>query len=251
MESAPKLLPAPKSPSGTPTGSDQQVIERFLSGWPPFASLPATSRRRTGVLRFLASESEEERRQLLEDFNPTYVLHRVYEALGILRPDRNDPATALLAMPRAQLAEAIRAANAAEWLVLLQRSFEFGRHPTAPATYAARLFLLEIWEMPPKGPGQKYCIFTNGIPFSDGGKPHEEIVRVYTQTGYGSGPPICAGFIYRTGHTDFVFDYGSTTYRSNLPPEEARKHVQRWVRATGGDEKKVGFDYKPAAAEQR
>jgi hypothetical protein len=232
-------------------GSDQQVIERFLLGWPPFASLLASSRRRAAVLRFLATESAEERAQVVEATNPTYVLHRVYDALGILRPDRSDPAAALLAMPRAQVAEAIRAGNAAEWLVLLQRTFEFGRHPIPPANQAARLFLLEIWEMPPKGPGQKFCIFINGIPFSDGGKPHEEIVRVYTVSGYGSGPPVCAGFIYRTGHTEFVFDYGSTTYRSGWPPDEARKAIQRWIRATGGDDKKTAFAYRPAAAEQR
>jgi len=251
MESVPKLLPPPKGPSGAPSGTDQQVIERFVIGWPPFASLPASSRRRAAVLRFLATESAEERQQVLEANNPTYVLHRVYDALGILRPDRSDPGAALLAMPRAQVADAVRSSTAAEWLVLLQRSFEFGRHPIAPASHAARLFLLEIWEMLPKGPGQKFCIFTNGIPFSDHGKPHEEIVRVYTQSGYGSGPPMCAGFIYRTAHTDFVFDYGSTTYRSNWPPDEARRAIQRWIRTTGGDEKKVGFNYKPAAAEQR
>ncbi len=227
--------------------SDQQVIEQFMGNWAPLASLPQGSRRRNGVLRFVAAASQEERSKALESASIPFKLRRHYEALGILRPDRpSDPFGELLALSREQIAAAIRQGKPQDMLALLQRGFEFGRQPVPPQTEAARTFLLEFWALPPKGPNMKYCIYPNGIPYGGGGKTHEEMARKFVADGLGSGNPVCGGVIYRTDPLAFTFDISSTAFRTSMQPDGVRQAIVRWIRTTGGDEQKVVLNLQPS-----
>ncbi|MFI5399420.1 MAG: hypothetical protein ACHQZQ_00005 [SAR324 cluster bacterium] len=223
-----------------PLASDKQVIERFLAGWAPYAGLPAESALRTALTRFFAAESPAERREALERINPAGRLQRIYAELGIAR-NGGDPAEEVLALNPQALAAAIRGSATQEPLALLQKHFEFGRTPPAPNTQAARRFLLEFWAMTPGAPPMKYCVYAGGLPFSAGGKSHEEAAREFIRAGYGSGNPLCGGLIVRRAPLAFEFDTSTTLFRSGMRPDEVKQGILRWIRATGGDETKVNL----------
>jgi hypothetical protein len=221
-------------------GNDHQVIDRFMLNWMPFAMLPPGSRARTSIMRFLAAETPDDRARALEYASTLYRLQRHYKDLGILRTERAyDPYTELLGLTRQKMAIAIRQGNTTEMLGLLQRAFEFGRNPVPPQHHAARTFLLEFWSLESGGPNMKYCIYANGIPYSGGGKTHEEMARQFVATGLGNGLPLCGGLIYRIEDLVFQFDVSSTAFRANVQPEQVRHAILRWIHATGADETKV------------
>lgn len=220
--------------------SDRQVIDRFMQSWPPFAALPPGSRARTSVTRFLAATSDEERARALEYASSLSKLQRTYKELGILRLDRAfDPYSGLLELTPQKMAEAIRQGKLPELQKLLQHGFEFGKHPVLPQQLAARTFLLEFWSLRVGGTNMKYCIYAGGIPYSGGGKTHEEMARQFVSTGLGNGQPLCGGLIERTGDLAYQFDISSTAFRTSTRPEEVRKVILRSVRSTGADETKV------------
>lgn len=218
-----------------------------MGSWAPLSALPQGSRLRNGVLRFVAAASQDERTKALEGASALFKLKRIYETLGIQRADRaSDPFAELLAWSREQIAASIRTGNPQDVLALLQRAFEFGRLQVPPQSEAARTFLLEFWALPARGPNMKYCIYPNGIPYSGGGKTHEEMARKYVADGLGSGQPVCGGVIYRSEPLAFTFDISSTAFRNSLQPDGVRQAIGRWIRTTGGDEQKVAL--KPQAA---
>jgi hypothetical protein len=220
--------------------SDDQVIERFLSNWMPFAMLPPDSRARTSVLRFVTAESQEERKRALRYASLQYRLQDQYSELGVLRTDRpSDAFRELLALSLEQIALDIRQGDTQEFCYLLQRAFEFGRQPVPPQHNAARQFLREFLALQPGGPNMKYCIYPNGIPFSGGGKTHEELAREFVATGLGGGLPQCGGVIYRIEPLRFTFDMSSTAFRTSIRPEGVRQAILRWIRTTGGDEQRL------------
>ena len=229
------------------SGGDPQVIAQFMGSWAPLSTLPQGSRLRNAVLRFVAAASQDERAKALESGSALFKLQRIYEALSILRLDRaSDPFAELLSLSREQLAASIRQGKPQDALARLQRGFEFGRLQVPPQAEAARTFLLELWALAVRGANMKYCIYPNGIPYSGGGKTHEEMARQYVTEGLGSGQPVCGGVIYRIEPLAFTFDISSTAFRNSLQPEGVRQTVARWIRTTGGDEQKVVL--KPQAA---
>jgi hypothetical protein len=214
------------------------VIEKFLAGWTPFAQLPAGSPVRSALLRFIAAESPERRREALESANPSGRLLRLYAGLGIAKAG-SDPAAEVLALDAARLAAAIRQSATQEPLGLLQKHFEFGRTPAVPNQQAARAFLLELWGQPVGAPAMKFCVYAKGLPFSAGGKSHEEIAREFLKAGYGNGNPACGGLLVRHAPLAFEFDTSSTVFRSGMRPDEVKQGILRWIRASGGDDEKV------------
>jgi len=235
-----------KSAQSGPVGAeadgagDKAAIERFLQGWAPFGALPPGSRARTSLLRFLAAQAQEERQRALQYASPLYRIQSQYEKLGILRADRPaDPFAELLSLEREKLALAIRQGTAQDLLALLQRAFEFGRTPVPPAQQAARTFLQEFWSLQAHGPNMKYCLYPSGIPYSGGGKTHEEMARQFVSDGLGGGQPQCGGQIARDTPLDFTFDLSSTAFRGGSQPDAVRQAVLRSIRATGGDDAKV------------
>lgn len=231
-----------------PSGGDQQIIERFLLNWMPFAMLPPGSRARTSILRFVAADTLEDRERAIRYASVLFRLQEQYRELGILRTDRAvDPFRDLLAIPRPQMAVNTRQGDTQELCHLLQWAFEFGRHPVAPQHHAARTFLRDLLALQPGGPYMKYCIYPNAIPFSGGGKTHEEMAREFVATGLGGGLPQCGGALYRIAPLRFTFDMSSTAFRTSLRPEGVRQAILRWVRATGGDEQRIALDYVSAA----
>ena len=215
-----------------------------MLNWMPFAMLPPGSRVRTSIMRFLAAETPDDRARAMEYASSLYKLHRIYKELGILRMERAyDPYTELLGLSFQKMAIAIRQGNTQELLGLLQRAFEFGRHPVPPQHQAARTFLLELWALQSGGSNMKYCIYANGIPYSGGGKTHEEMARQFVATGLGNGLPLCGGLIYRTEELAFQFDISSTAFRASVQPEQVRHAIMRWIHATGADESKVKFAF--------
>lgn len=229
------------------SGSDGNTIERFLRNWMPFAMLPPGNRARSSILRFVAAESQEDRALELRYASILYRLHEQYAELGMLLADRPaDSFRQLMAMSREQIALDIRQGDAQEFCYLLQRAFEFGRQPVPPQHTAARQFLREMFALQPGGTYLKYCIYPNGIPFSGGGKTHEEMAREFVATGLGRGLPLCGGAIYRIEPYRFTFDMSSTAFRTSLRPEGVRQAILRWVRTTGGDEQRLALTYESA-----
>jgi len=222
----------------------RQVIDRFMQNWVPFATLPPGSRARTSIARFLAASSAEDRARALEYASTQSRLQRTYQELGILRTDRAfDPYSELLELTPQKMAEAIQGNKAREILTLLQHAFEFGRHPALPQQLAARTFLLEFWALSVGGPNMKYCIYANGVPYSGGGKTHEEIAREFVSEGLGNGQPQCGGLIERSGALAFTFDISSTVFRGSVRPDGVRHTFLRAVRATGADETQLTVRY--------
>ena len=219
---------------------DKQVIEKFLAGWAPYAGLGEGSALRSALARFFAAESAAERREALERVNPAGRLYRIYAELGIARAG-GDPTEEVLALSPQTMAAAIRTSATQAPLALVQKHFEFGRTPALPKQQAASRFLLEFWAMTPGGPPLKYCVYAGGLPFSAGGKTHEEAAREFIRAGYGSGNPLCGGLIARRAPLAFEFDTSATVFRSGMRPEEVRQGILRWIRATGGDESKVNL----------
>lgn len=242
-----------KSPSGgavapdANSASDQQVIDKFFSGWAPFAQLPANSHVRADLKLFLAANSPEARRAALEKANLQCRLLRVYADAGVLRTDQADGFTDMIALTRQTLAEAIRQNNTQEPLGLLQKALGFGRFPAVAQQQAAIVFLLEFWALHVGGPSMKYCTYAKGLPFSAGGKTHEEIARVFVASGYGSGNPLGGGQIARRAAFDFEYDVTCTAFRGGVRPEEIKAGILRWVRTTGGDDLKTNLILVPAA----
>jgi hypothetical protein len=223
--------------------NDQQAIDRFLLNWMPFAMLPPGSRARTSIMRFLSADVPDDRVRAMEYASPLFRLQRQYRALGILRTDRAfDPYTELLGITPQKMAIAIRQDNTAELLGLIQRVFEFGRYPVPPQHQAARTFLLELWGLQSGGPNMKYCLYANGVPYSGGGKTHEEMARQFVASGLGNGLPQCGGLIYRTSDLGFHFDVSSTAFRASVQLEGVRHAILRWIRAAGADETRLSFE---------
>jgi hypothetical protein len=233
---------------GTATllAGDTQVIEKFLAGWAPFAQLPADSAVRSALMHFFAADCPEERRQALERVNPASRLLRIYAELGIAR-NAGDPAQELLELSPQKMAAAIRQSATQEPLALLQRHFEFGRTPAVPNQQAGRRFLLEFWSLAVGAPAMKYCAYAKGLPFSAGGKIHEEIAREFIRARYGSGNPLCGGSIVRRAPLGFEFDTSTTVFRSGMRPEEVKQGILRSIRATGGDDDKVKLTHHVGA----
>ena len=224
----------------TEGSSDRQIIDRFMQNWSPFATLPPGSRARTSIVRFLSANSAEDRARALEYASPLSRLRRTYNELGILRTGRAfDPYSELLELTPQKMADAIRQGATQALQTLLQQGFEFGRHPALPQHQAARTFLLEFWALQTGGPNMKYCIYASGVPYSGGGKTHEEMARQFVSAGLGSGQPQCGGLIDRVGDLAFQFDISSTAFRTSMRPEEVRQVIVRSIRATGADETKV------------
>jgi len=248
METQVRSAQSASTPLRAPASGDPQIIERFLLNWMPFAMLSPGSRARTSILRFVAADSQEDRERALRYASVLFKLQEQYTELGILRTDRPaDPFRDLLACSQPQMAIDIRQGDTQELCHLLQRAFEFGRHLVAPQHQAARTFLREFLALQPGGPYMKYCIYPNGIPFSGGGKTHEEMAREFVATGLGGGLPQCGGALYRIAPLRFTFDMSSTAFRTSLRPEGVRQAILRWVRTTGADEQKVTLDYVSAA----
>ena len=220
------------------TGTDKQVIDKFFAGWAPFAQLPQGSPVKNAVTKFLSAETPEERRSALESVNPTGKILRMYTEMGILR-DAADPAAELLTLSPAKLADAIRSGATQEPLGLLQKTFEFGRTPPVPNQQAARTFLQEFLALAVGAPAMKYCAYAKGLPFSAGGKSHEEIARQFVSYGYGSGQPLCGGLIARRQPLAWEFDTSTTVFRSGMRPDEVKQGILRWVRATGGNDEQI------------
>ncbi len=242
-----------KSPSGgagapgANSAGEQQAIDKFFAGWAPFAQLPPNSHVRADLTQFLAADSPEARRAALEKANLQCRLLRVYADAGVLRADQANGFADVLALTRQKLAEAIRQNNTQEPLGLLQKAFAFGRFPAVPNQQAATTFLLELWALHAGGPSMKYCTYAKGLPFSAGGKTHEEIARVFVSSGYGSGNPLGGGQIARRAAFDFEYDVTCTVFRGGVRPEEVKAGILRWVRATGGDDQKPNLKLVPAA----
>jgi hypothetical protein len=219
---------------------DQQVIDRFMQNWTPYSTLRPGNRARTSLARFLAAATREDRARALEYASALSRLQRIYGELGILRTGRAfDPYAELLELTAQKFADAIRQGHHPEWLTLLQHAFEFGKHPVLPPQQAARTFLLEFWALRVSGPTMKYCIYINGVPYSGGGKTHEEMARQFVHDGLGSGSPMCGGQINRTDDLVFEFDVGSTAFHTSMRHEEVRQVILRSIHATGGDETRV------------
>jgi hypothetical protein len=224
-----------------PSGTDKQVIDKFFAGWATFVQLPAGPVR-AAVTKFIAAESPEERRSALEAVNPTGRILRAYAEFGILR-EAADPTGEILALSPAKLASAIRASATQEPLGLLQKYFEFGRTPPVPNQQAARTFLQEFLALAIGAPAMKYCIYAKGLPFSAGGKSHEEIARQFVAHGYGSGNPLCGGLIARRQPLIYEFDTSTTVFRSGIRPDEVKQGILKWIRATGGDDEKLALTH--------
>jgi hypothetical protein len=237
---------APAGVAAAAAGSDRQVIEKFFAGWAPFAQLPAGSAVRTALTRFLAADTPEGRREAWESVIPSGRLLRTYGALGIAK-NGGDAAAELLALGPQPLAAAIRQGATQEPLGLLQKFFEFGRTPAVPNQQAARIFLLEFWGLPVGAPAMKYCVYAKGLPFSAGGKSHEEIAREFVKAGYGNGNPACGGLIARRAPLAFEFDTSTTVFRSGMRPDEVQQGILRWIRTTGGDDDKVTLKHNPGS----
>jgi hypothetical protein len=231
--------------AGAPT--DQTVIDKFFAGWPTFNQLPANSSVRNDVKAFLAGETPEERRAALEKANLQARLHSIYAKEGVLRADQASVYADAVALSAKKLAEAIRGGNPQEPLGTLQKAFGFGRFPAVAQQQAASVFLLEFFSLLPGGPSMKYCTYAKGLPFSAGGKTHEEAARVFVSSGYGSGNPLGGGQIARSGAMKFEYDVSCTAFRGGVRPEEVKAGIQRWIRATGGDETKPSLKLVPAA----
>jgi len=241
---------SPPAGTGTPSansGNDQQAIDKFFSGWAPYVQLPANHHVRGDVKLFLAAETPEQRRAALEKANLQFRLQRAQTEAGILRPDQANGFTEVLALSRQKLAEAIRQGNTQDPLGLLQKAFAFGRFPPVPNQQAATLFLLEFWALHVGGASLKYCTYAKGLPFSAGGKTHEELARVFVASGYGSGNPLGGGQIARRAALDFEYDVTCTVFRGGVRPEEVKAGILRWIRTTGGDDQKVNLKLVPAA----
>jgi hypothetical protein len=226
-------------------GTDREVVERFFAGWAPYAQLAAKDPVRAGIMRFLAAETGDQRRAALDAVNSAGRIYRLYVEMGIAR-DGNDPSADAVALSTERLASAIRAGEPKDALGVLQKCFEFGRTPAVPNQRAARTFLLEFLSLAVGGPAMKYCVYAKGLPFSAGGKSHEEVAREFVVDGFGSGNPLCGGLIARRGLLAYEFDTSSTVYRSGMRPDEVRAGILRWVRIAGGDDEKLKLTYSAA-----
>ncbi len=221
--------------------ADFQVVEAFLSGWKPFADLPAGTALRDQILAFLGEVRPEERRRHFASASDLYRLHNRYRELELFREGKNEKAEQferLFRLSIAEFATAIEENRQKEHLGLLQFSFEFGRHEVAPRHNLMREFIYKLFEMDIAAVGIKYSLFPGGVLYSSAGKSHDEMARDYTRLGMG-GAPMAGGVIARAGMTEFLYDTNSTAYKSTGDPAVVKDSLSQWIRNTGGREHKV------------
>ena len=222
-------------------------IKTFMEGWKPFAALPPGNLVRRSLLRFMATEDGDQRREIFAKANGLYKLHRTYEALGILRTANNAKSEVfdrMIGISTSDFAAAIKNKQPKDYLLQLQEAFEFGRSPAASNQLAVRQFLSHFWALKPGAPSLKYTIYGNGVLFSTGGGTHEEMTKAFTDLGFGSGRPAGGGAIIRNGDLDFDYDtYSKAVQSGGSARQLVGESLNRWIRATGADETRVKLTY--------
>lgn len=218
----------------------------FLESWKPFAQMGPGNPARRGLTRFLQADSTEKRFQVLARSNPLYKLHTIYDQLGIKKTEtheKSDRLRSLLVMPIKEMEEMIADGIPRELLFSFQMIFEFGRFEQEPQMNAVRKFLLDFWEMEPKGFGLKFTIYPSGILFSGSGQSHDELAHAFNKLGL-SGKPTGGGELQRKSTFVFQYDLASTAFSGQATPDLVDKSLRRWIRLTGGDSEPLKLNYQ-------
>ena len=239
--------PATPAPKKKPLTPEARALA-FLNGWKPYAELPANSHLRRYIPEFLQSGSEETRRRLFRNVNTLYKLQGVYEEQGLLRPGKTERIAQyeeLLKLNAGKLDECLRKGTQRHNLMLLQKGFEFGRHPASSRQLTNRDFLLTLFHTNPMDPALKYCLYPGGILYTSGGKSHDELVIQYKREGLGSGVPMVGGLLWRKGKFEFTFDLSSNAFGRNAEAADVRTALLNAVRSTGGDDTKLNVSLEP------